>query len=69
MSAGIQSARLPLKPDDAEVTTMPNDHDQATSLFITGRRDAHGVEHQALALTDLGRKSVARRAAGDTANH
>ena len=48
---------------------MPNDHDQATSLSITGRRDAHGVEHVAPALIDLVGKSVARRAAGDTANH
>lgn len=48
---------------------MPNDHDQATSLFITGRRHAHGVEHEAPALTDPIGKSVARRAAGDTANH
>ena len=26
--------------------------DEATSLFITGLKDAHGVEHQALALID-----------------
>ena len=31
---------------------MPSDRDEATSLFITGLKDAHGVEHQALALID-----------------
>jgi len=31
---------------------MPSDKDEATSLFITGLKDAHGVEHQALALID-----------------